>query len=586
MFFLVGANSSSTSENSGSNQTISIFIGNSMRKTLAVLVTSIALTCVMAAQASFSGSTYSAPSSSNQFRTTVADLDRDGNPDLITTDSTGGSLLIRYGIGSGKFGSPQKVALAGGLFDVKAADFNNDGTLDLAVSNQDAQNISIVLNHGSRSYSVTNFAVGGIVSNLAVGDFNRDGKIDIAAVVDGAIKIYLGNGNGTFTPGASLSASANLELFSLDLNKDGKLDLLAVNTGGAQVLLGNGSGTFTLGQKVSISGLASFVSDGATGDLNGDAVADLVLTAYSNSTSSPMILTYLNNGSGQFTLKQQLKPAGQNAAQVAVGDINQDGKADLVYVDTANSSDQFAYAIGRGDGTFQTPVIYAPTVGPQQVLLHDLNNDGRYDVVFTETSNLRVFLNTTGTVDCSSPNSSKLAVHVCAPTSGATEGSPFSVRAVANAPSDVLRIEEWVDGSKLYQTLSNQLRNSLTLSAGSHTLTVVAIDLFGRTAKQSVSFTVDSTGCSAPSGAGVRICSPLAGSSVKSPVQFSAAATAASGTHITAMRLYIDYKSAYTVNSAQLSTSLSLASGSHHVTVVAYESNGASLKTSETITVQ
>jgi hypothetical protein len=83
----------------------------------------------------------------------------------------------------------------------------------------------------------------------------------------------------------------------------------------------------------------------------------------------------------------------------------------------------------------------------------------------------------------------------------------------------------------------------------------------------------------------VRICSPTAGATAISPVSITAAAKAASATTVKAMRVYVDNVAKFTVNGATLSTSLPMAAGNHSIAVVGFEANGATLKTTETITV-
>ena len=88
---------------------------------------------------------------------------------------------------------------------------------------------------------------------IGIGDWNRDGKLDIIAVgQSGAISeagVLLGNGDGTFTPGATYLLDSSPEAVAVeDFNRDGKLDVaIADGEGiGIAVLLGNGDGTFRM----------------------------------------------------------------------------------------------------------------------------------------------------------------------------------------------------------------------------------------------------------------------------------------------------------------------------------------------------
>jgi len=530
---------------------------------------------------------YTAPSSSDQTKTISADLDHDGNPDLITLDRGLNQVLIRYGLGGGKFGPAQQIPVGITPTDVQVGDFNGDGYLDIAVANSESSSITILLGYG-RTFTYSTISLNYSPYALAVGNFSGSGHLDLAVSGSG-IQFFKGNGNGTFTPGSTLPQYACWQLLAEDVNKDGKIDLICVEAP-TYVFLNSGNGVFSQAQAINPPATDGNYVYGSLADLNGDAAPDLVLT--DNGFCGPgcgyiyTLDTYINDGTGHFTFKQSFKPLTPTYGTFA--DLNYDGKMDLAFVDQ-NSTQQFllGYYLGNGNGTFQALKTAGGFFNNYAVslLLRDVNNDGMPDVIGTMPDVLQVELNTSATPDCSSPNSSKVAAHVCLPAAGSTVGSSFSVRAAANAPTSILRIEEWLDGKKVYQQLSNQVRNTLTTTPGTHTLTVIPVDIYGNYIKQTETITVTNS-CSAPSSAGVRICSPASGSTVSSPVTFSAAAAPSSGTSVTAMRLYVDNVAKYTVNGNKLYMSVALSAGTHSVVVVGYEANGSALKTTEDITVQ
>ncbi|MEO8726228.1 MAG: FG-GAP-like repeat-containing protein [Acidobacteriaceae bacterium] len=538
----------------------------------------------LAAQVSFTSTTYPAPPGADLAKTTIAaDLDHDGNPDLITIDDKTGNnqILISYGTGGGHFGASQAIPVAY-AYDVKAADINNDGNLDLIVTGYSA--VTILTGYGNRTFSTTTIPISGGARNLAVGDFNGDGKLDFAfdttytsPPFSPYIQIYNGNGDGTFSRGASLPISASsVLLIAADLNKDGKLDLINVAEP-TTIFLNNGDGTFRAAQTISENEQAGDnIGGGGMGDLNGDAAPDLMLEANINcgrSGCNQVLRSFLNDGAGHFTLKQTLSPADGVGGNVLLADLNYDGKLDVFYPDLG----VIGYALGNGDGTFQS-IKSAGSLNDSFPLLlaHDLNNDGLPDVVATSFTSLQVELNTTATPDCSSPNSSRLAVHVCSPAPNATVNSPFTVRAVANSATDVLRIEEWVDGHKLYQQFSNQVRNSLTVGAGTHTLTIIPVDIYGGYVRQSLTIHV-AAGCSAPSSPGVHVCSPVANGVYGSPVPVSAAGKGASGP-VNHMELWIDGRKIGNYPGSQINTTVSLSRNSHSAVVIEVDSRGAFIK--------
>jgi hypothetical protein len=184
-------------------------------------------------------------------------------------------------------------------------------------------------------------------NSLAVGDFNNDGILDIASVGAGAdnngnelgpVNIFLGNGDGTFTPAASqpnvtLVKPYSASVMTGDFTGDGKLDLAIADPGSTTltILKGNGDGTFTqLSGEPTVPGNSNLVG---MGDFNGDGNLDLAF-----STGPNIITLFLGNGDGTFqTGLSQTVNNGQFGGG-AVGDFNGDGRLDLAM---ANSSDTF-----------------------------------------------------------------------------------------------------------------------------------------------------------------------------------------------------------------------------------------------------
>ncbi len=485
-------------------QTITVLLGSA-------LLVIIGCTLPLEAKVTFTGSVYSTPIGNGLNGITIsADLDHDGRPDLITVEPGSGHVSILYGVGSGKFGTPQSVFVGSDPVDVQVGDFNGDGYLDLVVANRGSANvsstISVLTGQAGRTFIQSTITIASFPAALAVGDFNGDGHLDFAVAIDTgsstSIQIYNGNGNGTFTQGTLIaltdtSPSGSYRLFAEDLNEDGKVDLINVGGQTTTILLASGNGAFYSAQLINppVQGAVYKFVDVA--DLNGDAAPDLLLSDISHTNSGDVYAfdSYLNDGTGHFTFKQSVTPSsGASSGNGAIlADINYDGIPDFVYIDDPSfTSASLGYALGNGDGTFQTTALAGPvTSGTFPTLkAHDLNNDGLMDLIATGPQELEVELNSSARPDCSSPNSQKLAVHVCSPVSGTTVSSPFTVRAAANSPTDVLRIEAWLDGKKVGQQLSNQLRLTLNPSAGTHTLTIIPVDIFGSYIKHKLTITV------------------------------------------------------------------------------------------------
>jgi hypothetical protein len=144
----------------------------------------------------------------------VADLNGDGKPDVAAVDAQHGKIEIFYNSGTGQFGAPQTYTVATGPDSsgqrVAAADFNGDGKVDLAVSNE-AETITVLTNIGNTTfgmpayYTVTN----NIGVSLVAADMNGDGKPDLA-LSEGAwatVEVLFNNGDGTFAGSTIFNAN-------------------------------------------------------------------------------------------------------------------------------------------------------------------------------------------------------------------------------------------------------------------------------------------------------------------------------------------------------------------------------------------
>jgi len=227
--------------------------------------------------------------------------------------------------------------------------------------------------------------------HIAVGDFNGDGKIDLAALVFssatspmGMLSVSLGNGDGTFRQiSADLPTESGIitAVAAGDFDGDGKVDLAVGNTtgsgnisGAVNILLGNGDGTFRAGPTTALG--ATSVGDLAAGDLNGDGKTDLVVRAGDRSGDARVLL---NKGNATFAVSAPLS-LGNSVGQIAVRDLNGDGKGDLVAVIETTG---VTVLLGNGDGTFHdppgSPLPPSPIPG-SSVAVGDFTGDSKLDL--------------------------------------------------------------------------------------------------------------------------------------------------------------------------------------------------------------
>jgi len=288
-------------------------------------------------------------------------------------------------------GFPNKVAVG---------DFNGDGKLDLAVANQDANTVSILLGDGTGNFTTASSpATGSYPYSVAVGDFNGDGKLDLAVVNtdSNTLSILLGDGTGNFTAASSPATGINpLSVAVGDFNGDGKLDLAVANEGSntVSILLGDGTGNFTA---ASSPATGSYPQSVAVGDFNGDGKLDLAVTNFSSNT----VTVLLGDGTGNFTTA--LSPAtGNGPIGVAVGDFNGDGRLDLAVVNNY-------------DGTVSVLLQAVPEAGvPSSLAFGNQNLNSPKTLALTITNTGTAAVNITGT-SASGPNSADFtaALNTC-----------------------------------------------------------------------------------------------------------------------------------------------------------------------------
>lgn len=178
---------------------------------------------------------------------TIGDFNNDGNKDIASSGlGGGGGISILLGDGTGNYSSPTLIAYNGGnSMCIVSNDINNDGNLDLIVTNSNSVYTTIFLGDGSGYFnSYTNFSAGYDPYFVSCNDFNGDSKIDLAVANFGSNKISVvyGNGDGTFSlPINFISGIYPNSLISGDFNSDGKIDMAASNmvSGTVSVFLNN-----------------------------------------------------------------------------------------------------------------------------------------------------------------------------------------------------------------------------------------------------------------------------------------------------------------------------------------------------------
>ncbi len=321
----------------------------------------------------------------------AADLNRDGAMDVVvaTGEETRGAVAVLLGLGDGRFeplvNGP--VGVGAGAKGLTIADVDGDARPDILTANSFAGSVSVLLNRlegpGSQSgFEPRSFPAGESPAGLALADWNGDGDVDLLVVdrtgTDGAI-FLAGDGTGSFARAGVLAAGRfPSAAAAADFDGDGNLDVAVASNLSYDVLVAYGDGSGEFPRRRSFLAGPNPVALAAGRLRVGTNGPDLVVLNKTGEGDS--YSTLLNRGGGDFEAGEAFA-VGANPSAAAVADMNLDGRADAVGISSQQSVATILLSSGAGGTSIRHVEVGQ---GSKAVVLADVNRDGFPDLVLAQ----------------------------------------------------------------------------------------------------------------------------------------------------------------------------------------------------------
>jgi hypothetical protein len=314
--------------------------------------------------------------------------------DIVVAEFTANSIGVLFGYGNGSFATIVSYSIGNGSAPrcVCTGDFNNDNRSDIVVANYGSHTIGILFGYDNGSFEpMITYSTGYKAFPIFVtaGDFNNDHTLDMAAANfrTSDVAVFLGYGNGSFAEAVLYSTGTGSDPTAIaiaDFNNDTYLDLAIANseTSNVGILFGNGDGTFRTPIIPYSTGFQSHPDSIIAGDLNNDHLIDIIVA---DSTSDYIAILY---GYGNGTFEEAIMYTDlsfSNPSGLALGDVDYDNKLDIIV--TNFGTNNVGILVQKKNGSFVLGRLYqlVSGSGPKGVVIADINNNTRWDIVVAES---------------------------------------------------------------------------------------------------------------------------------------------------------------------------------------------------------
>jgi hypothetical protein len=315
----------------------------------------------------------------------MGDLDGDGHLDLLLVKGRHWPIIDRIFLGDGKGGIKKAYDLSkvpDRSFSGMLADFNGDGYLDIAISN-DYPDAKLVYFNDGKGYFTLGSAFGRSswdTRNASIADINKDGLPDIIVANRGDTSswnyVCFNKGKGHFdSTGLAFAHYPCTTITPADFNKDGYIDLVVPHRDGGQsyVYMGGPSFDFTDTRRIPFGPPDAHIRMAAVGDFNGDGWLDIVAI-----DEFKGVTIYFGQKDHTFSSGFLLANASPQPYALALADLNMDGKMDII-VGHVEAPSTIYY--NDGSGRHYTAVSFGDSLGTVYgFAIGDFNEDGIPDI--------------------------------------------------------------------------------------------------------------------------------------------------------------------------------------------------------------
>ncbi|HAJ36818.1 MAG TPA: hypothetical protein DCL15_14135 [Chloroflexi bacterium] len=332
-----------------------------------------------------------------------ADIDRDGDVDVLVTTRDANQVLLYENSGVGDTPSFTMRVIDGnlsGAVSVTTGDIDSDGKLDILAAGENLNQILWYRNNGARPAAFTpRFIRNGPVPNpvmdyaktVATADLDKDGDLDVifGSEEENLIGWYENQHRGaTFIEHVLVTGANHVKMVAAgDPDRDGDLDIIAASSDDNTVhfLENDGQPTPTFTHLI-VTSSAMGARSVHLADFDRDGDPDLAVASRVDNT----VALYLNTAIHRSALmeSQRVVNTYSQTRSVATADIDGDGRMDVL--STANNIVAWHRNLGGSPPNFESYIIDTSFQGGRWVTSGDLNGDGDVDIIAADRTTHRI----------------------------------------------------------------------------------------------------------------------------------------------------------------------------------------------------